>query len=484
MLSYWSILFPKKSELLSKILVALLAIAIFGSIYAGIRYQMNMLWLIPLAIIGAYWAVVDFKKLFFLLFASLPISFEYTFPNGFSTDLPSEPLMILLMGITFVYVLLNFKKISDEVIRHPLTLLLLLHLGWTFVTTVTSENFVFSLKFSLAKIWYITVFYFLATKMLREEKDIKSLFLAVFIPLVLVVAIIEAQHAVKGFTFESINSCVGPFFRNHVTYAALTTLFIPFAWYALEWQKRWSPTWWLYVFGMLVILVGIQFSYTRAAYAALIIAFGTYFMIHFKLMRWVVVGALVAFTSLGFFLVKKNNFMGFAPDYKKTIMHQNFDNLLQATYKFQDISTMERVYRWVAAGHMIADKPYMGFGPGNFYNYYTNYTVSSFQTYVSDNPEKSGIHCYFLMVWVEQGWLGLFIFLLFDFSVLLLGEKVYHEAQSISTKRISLMATLCFTIMNAILLINDMVETDKLGTFYFTCAAILVVLDLKNKKSK
>ncbi len=484
MLNYSSILFPKKSDLLSKILVTLLAIAIFGSIYAGIRYQMNTLWLIPLAMIGAYWAVVDFKKLFFLLFASLPISFEYTFPNGFSTDLPSEPLMILLMGITFVYVLLNFKKISAEVIRHPLTLLLLLHLGWTFVTTVTSENFVFSLKFSLAKIWYVTVFYFLATKMLREEKDVKYLFLAVFIPLVIVVAIIEAQHATKGFTFESINSCVGPFFRNHVTYAALTTLFIPFAWFALEWQKRWSPTWWLCLFGMLVILLGIQFSYTRAAYAALIIALGMYFMIRFKLMRWVVVGAILAFVSLGFFLVKKNNFMGFAPDYKKTIMHQNFDNLLQATYKFQDISTMERVYRWVAAGHMIADKPYMGFGPGNFYNYYTNYTVSSFQTYVSDNPEKSGIHCYFLMVWVEQGWLGLFFFLLFDFSVLLLGEKVYHEAQSISTKRISLMATLCFTIMNAILLINDMVETDKLGTFYFTCAAILVVLDLKNKKSK
>ena len=87
------------------------------------------------------------------------------------------------------------------------------------------------------------------------------------------------------------------------------------------------------------------------------------------------------------------------------------------------------------------------------------------------------------MVWVEQGYLGLFIFLLFDFGVLLLGEKVYHEAKTQAVRRVSLIATLCFTIINAILLINDMVETDKAGSFYFLSAALLVMLDLKNKKN-
>jgi O-antigen ligase len=471
-----------KNSLVSGLMALLTLLTIVG-VWAGIRYQMDMLWLLPAIALGTYIAVVDFKILFFLLFATIPISTEYTFPNGLSMDLPSEPLIIALMGITFTYVLLNFKKISSDVILHPITLLLLLHLGWTFVTTVTSENFIFSLKFSLAKIWYVTTFYFLAIKLIQTEQDVKNIFKVVAIPLVLAVIIIELRHAEKGFTFDSINSCVGPFFRNHVTYAALTTLFVPFAWYALDWQKKWSFNWLLSAFGLLIIFIGIQFSYTRAAYASLVIAVGMYYVIKFRLTKWAVLGALIFGIVLSLFLVKKNNFLGFAPDYKKTIMHQNFDNLLQATYKFEDISTMERVYRWVAAGHMIADKPYMGFGPGNFYNFYKHYTVSSFQTYVSDNPEKSGIHCYFLMVWVEQGYFGLFIFLLFNFSVLLLGEKVYHEAKTQGVRRVSLIATLCFTIINAILLINDMVETDKAGSFYFLSAALLVMLDLKNKKS-
>ena len=321
-----------------------------ASIFAAVHYQMELLWLAPAALLVAYLAVVDFKKLFFLLFASIPFSMEYTFPNGFSTDLPSEPLMIGLMGVTFIYVLLNFRTINTKIIRHPLTLMLFLHLGWTLITTVTSENFLFSLKFSLAKIWYVTVFYFLGSKILRSEEDIKTLFKVVFFPLVIAVSIIEIRHASKGLTFETINSCLSPFFRNHVSYAALTALFLPFAWYAMGWQRKYSIAWWIYGLGMFIILLGVQFSYTRAAYGAIVIAIGMYVVIRLRMMRWAIVGIVVFFTFLGSFLLEKNNFLGFAPDYTKTIMHQDFSNLLQATYKFQDISTMERVYRWVAAG--------------------------------------------------------------------------------------------------------------------------------------
>jgi O-antigen ligase len=460
-------------------LIFIFAAATMLCIMVGIYYINNLFWLAPAALLIGYLAFIDFKKVFFLLFASIPISIEYTFPNGFSTDLPTEPLMLLLMGVTFLYVLLHVKKIDYRVLRHPLTLLLLLHIGWTLVTTVASESFTFSLKFFLAKIWYITVFYFLATKLVKTENDLKNIFKIVFFPLVLAVILVETKHAQLGFTFDSINFCVGPYFRNHVSYAALTALFLPFCFYALRWFKAWSWQWCGYLLGTLVILAGVQFSYTRAAYAALIIAFGMYFVIRWRLMKVVLVIAVVFFGALGTFLVKDNNFMGFAPDYKKTIMHQSFDNLLEATYKFQDISTMERVYRWVAAGHMIDDKPYLGFGPGNFYNFYQHYVVATFRTYVSDNPEKSGIHCYFLMVLVEQGALGLLFFLLFNFGVLLLAEKTYHDTKDKKTRHVILMMALSFTVINALLLINDMIETDKVGTFYFFCAAILVNIDLK-----
>jgi O-antigen ligase len=107
----------------------------------------------------------------------------------------------------------------------------------------------------------------------------------------------------------------------------------------------------------------------------------------------------------------------YAPDFDRTVTHYEFDNLIEATAKGEDISTMERVYRWVAGLHMISEKPVFGFGPGNFYNFYHSYTVTSFETYVSDNPEKSGIHSYYLMTVVEQGFPGLLFFLALSFFV-------------------------------------------------------------------
>jgi O-antigen ligase len=96
---------------------------------------------------------------------------------------------------------------------------------------------------------------------------------------------------------------------------------------------------------------------------------------------------------------------------------------------------MERVYRWVAAAYMIQDRPYSGFGPGNFYFNYQKYTVSSFKTYVSDNPERSGIHNYFLMVTVEQGVPGLVFFLLFCLLVIFKGQQVYHYTPDAGRRR-------------------------------------------------
>ncbi len=455
-------------------------LCIVASVLA-IRYNMVVFYALPLAVLVAVVAIIDFKKLYFLLVATIPFSVEIYLPGGLATDLPSEPLMWILMGVSFIYFLLNLDKLDFRPLRHPLTLLLLCHLAWIVTTLITSEQFIFSLKYTLAKVWYITVFYFLTIKIFKnDEESIKKMTYPTFIALVIVVSICLVRHAAIDFSFTDVNLIVGPFFQNHVFYAALPATFIPFAWYASYWHKRWSFSWFLVILGIVILLLGIQFSYTRTAYVSLFMAVGAYYIIRWRLMKAVLLSITVVTIMGTAYLIENNRFLGFAPDYSKTVSHQSFDNLLDATYKMQDISTMERVYRWVAAGHMVADKPWMGFGPGNFYSFYKNYTVSSFRTYVSDNPERSSTHCYFLMVWVEQGVFGLIFFVLFNFGALLLGERVYHQAKSLEIRRISLMASLSLVIINGILIINDMIETDKIGSFFFISVAILVSLDIKN----
>ena len=478
--NYFSII--KSSKISEKLLIWCLGgLSIIASVLA-IRYNAVVYYGLPLAVIVATIAIVDFKKLYYLLVAAIPFSVEVYLPGGLATDLPTEPLMWILMGISLIYLFLNLSSLDFRPLKHPLTILLFFHLAWITTSMITSEQFLFSLKQLLAKTWYITVFYFLTIKIVKnDENSIKKIVYPTFFTLTIVVLICLIRHAALDFSFTDVNRIVGPFFQNHVIYAALPATFIPFAWYSSYWHKRWSFSWLLIVLGILILLLGVQFSYTRTAYVALFMAVGANYIIRRRLMKITLITTVVV-TILGtIYLIQNNRFLGLAPDYSKTISHQSFDNLLDATYKMQDISTMERVYRWVAAGHMIADKPWMGFGPGNFYSFYKTYTVNSFRTYVSDNPERSSTHCYFLMVWVEQGIFGLIFFVLFNFGALLLGEKVYHEAKTIAIRRVGLMATLSLVIINGILIINDMIETDKIGSFFFISAAILVALDLKNK---
>ncbi|MFZ4544562.1 MAG: O-antigen ligase family protein [Saprospiraceae bacterium] len=466
-----------------KILVWALGLICVGVSLLAIRYNNYNFFAIPAILAGVVVAIFDFRIIYLLLIAAIPFSVEIYLPGGLATDLPTEPLMWVLLGVSFIYVLLNLNQIDLKPLKHPITIFLLLHLGWIVATMISSELFIFSLKYTLAKIWYIVVFYFLTIKFLSGNIDfIRKMIYPCLISLVIVVSICLFRHAAIDFSYTLVNRVVGPFFQNHVAYACLPATFLPFAWYSLHWHRKWSLTWILLVLGMVILMLAVQFSYTRTVYVALLMGIGVYFVIKYKMMKWVLGSFLILVTVATLFLVRNNRFLDFAPDFSKTVSHQSFDNLLNATYKLQDISTMERVYRWIAAGNMIADKPWMGFGPGNFYQFYKSYTVSSFRTYVSDNQERSSTHCYFLLVCVEQGVLGLLIFLLFNLGVLLLGEKVYHQAKDINIKRISLMASISFVIINGILLINDMVETDKIGSFYFICAAILVSLDLKNKE--
>jgi O-antigen ligase len=454
------------------------------SLIVGIAGNWYFLAAVPAALLFAYVAVVDFKKIFFLLFAFIPLTVEVWLPNGTVTDVPTEPMQVLLMGIYFLYVLKNGRVMSPGFIKHPITLLLLLHLCWMFLTVMTSETFIISFKFFLAKIWYVTTFFFLAGTLMRTEKDLRILIWCVLLPLCITIFYVMMKHASVGFSFAEVNTAMAPFYRNKVAYACTLTVFLPFVYFARHWFQKWSGKWLFLTAAALLILIGIQFSYTRAAYITLVMAIGTYFVIKWRLVKWVLGAATILMVLFILNVLENNNYLDSRPVYDKTITHDDFDDLLSATTKGQDVSTMERVYRWVAGGHMVADKPFLGFGPGTFTKYYKGYTLFAFTTYVSENKELSGIHCYYLMTAVEQGIFGMLLFLALIYVVLLKGEKVYHQTFSVGRRRIVMMAILTSVVIDGLLLMNDVVETDKVGSFFFLCMALIVNADLQNKQEK
>lgn len=445
----------------------------------------NWYWLagVPAVVLFGYLTLVDFRKIFYLLFFFIPLTVEVWLPNGTVTDMPTEFMTVLLMGIYFLFVLRNGSVLSADFIKHPITLALMAHLGWFFITSITSQDLMISVKYSLAKIWYVTTFFFLAGYILKEEKDLKRLTWVVLFPLVFTIFYVLRKHAAIGFSFEGIHTVVQPFYRNKVAYACMLTIFLPFVWFTRQMYPKWSWPWMTLAAVAVLLLIGIQYSYTRAAYGMLAAAVAAYFGIKWRLMKYgLAVAALLGLLYV-LSMVKHNNYLDHKPNYEKTITHDDFADLLSATTKGQDVSTMERVYRWVAGGHMIAERPVLGFGPGTFTNFYKTYTLHGFRTYVSDNPEGSGMHCYYLMTTVEQGYFGGLLFIVLVFTVLLTGERIYHQTTDPNRQRLVMMVMMTTVVIDGLLLMNDLVETDKIGSFFFICMAVLVNVDIKNKST-
>jgi O-antigen ligase len=252
-------------------------------------------------------------------------------------------------------------------------------------------------------------------------------------------------------------------------------------WYLHKWAKGKRKLIIKICFSILVF--GIITAYTRAAYVAVAGALAAYWVIRLRLTKLAIVITLIVVAGVVNFLIAKNMFMEFAPS-ENTVAHTGLNDIVSSTSKLEDVSTMERYYRWIAGVRMIAEKPIVGFGPGNFHQFYKQYTLDRFSTYVSDNPEKSGIHNYYLMVALEQGIVGLIIFVFLVIFVILYGEKVYHASSSSQNKDLVMAALLSTIIIDAFLMMNDMIETDKVGSFFFFNMAIVVLIDTFNKKEK
>lgn len=449
---------------------------------------LGVLWLeswlalaLPVLLIGVMATLNNVRLPYHLLILTIPLSTEYYLPNGFATDLPTEPLIVAIMGLYILAILLRPQAFDGAFFKHPLILILLAHFLWTTFAVLLSTNFFTSFKFLLAKTWYIVTFVLATAWIVKSERGWSKVFHLLWYAMVFATVWSVFRHWQMEWGFKEINEAVLPFFRNHVNYAALLTILLPFGWFEWMNHRRWSKHWWGYGLGLLIMLFAISTAYTRAAYLAIFIAIAAYWAMRFSIFKVSMAVGVVAIGFMVYYFVSENRYMDYTPS-ERTVAHESFNDIVSATSNLEDVSTMERYYRWVAAFRMIGDSPWVGYGPGRFYFNYKKYTLRSFRTWVSNNPEKSSLHCYYLTVFVEQGLPGFLIFLVLTLAILLHGERVWRETQNIQRKRMVMSATLGIVIIDAFLLINDLVESDKVGSIYFISLSLIVMADLLNKK--
>ena len=145
-------------------------VLLFASIFLSLYYEKYYILAIPFIVIVGHLAMVDTKKIFLLLLTLLPLSVEFHFENGLGTDLPTEPLMVLLMLIFIISVVFKPATFDRNFLKEPVIQLLMLHVIWIVISVIYSSHFLYSVKFLLAKLWYVITFVFLAAITPKKEK--------------------------------------------------------------------------------------------------------------------------------------------------------------------------------------------------------------------------------------------------------------------------------------------------------------------------
>jgi O-antigen ligase len=449
------------------LLLALAALATWAGIALGIRLEMPLLYLLGPALVLAWLASQDYRILFWLLMAAIPVSTELKLGGSFSLDAPSEPLMLALLAL-FLLQLLAGRLYGPATRIYPFHVLVLLLLAWALVCSITSRFPERSLKFWAAKAWYLAAFVALAQQVIRRPEEVVRVFWWVFWPMLGAVAFISAKHAAEGFSFESAHAIPQPLFVNGVIYGATLALFLPWCWFmsqhypARSWQR-------LLIFaGMALMLAGVLFAYKRGAWLAVLLSPPAFWLIRQQWMSRLLLGGLLVLTLALAWLLSGNRFYQFAPNYQSTIWHEgDLEAHLTATFEGNEISSVERFYRWVAAKNMIAAMPFFGSGPSTFNQVYKEYADDAFRTYVSDNPEQSTTHNYFLMTFTEQGFPGGLLFFGLCVYMLVKGARLYPLIRDPLRKKVLALALLSLITILLHSVLNELIETDKVGSFFW-----------------
>jgi len=436
---------------------------------------------IPFALAVGAWVILDWKSFYWFFIFSIPLSAEIHL-GSMSTTVPDEQMMWIFVPLTILVVTANYKRIPLWFLKHPITLILFLQFVWLVVAVYFSQNHFLSLKFLAAKIWFLISYLLVASMIVKDKKDIKKAFLLFSIPLMIHAVVAFIWHGFRHFDYWDSNIVVQPFYFNHVDHSTVLSMMFPLMLIAYQLTKGRKRLNRLALIMIIFLVPAIWYTGARAAMLGVIFCLVINLAIRKRLVNFILPAFFVFAASMVFYLSSDYAFVKYRPNMKYTYTQRNFSDLLTATFKGTDMSSMERFYRWIAVARMSQDHMIVGVGPNNFYDYYKNYTSPMFKTWVSRNPEKSTTHNYFMFLLVEQGWPATILYAILMMAIFAYGQKIYHRTKDPTYRKM----TMGITMMLAAGFINNVFselwETHKIGAMFYLGILFLMLLDHLTKK--
>jgi O-antigen ligase len=422
-----------------------------------------------------YFIAID-KILLFITFLT-PIAINVrNLDIGIGISLPTEPLMIGVLIFFFIKIL-HDGKYDIRVLKHPLTIAIIFNLIWMLFTSITSEIPLVSFKYLFSRLWFVLPFYFFATLLFKKYANIKLFLWLYLIPFLGVILYTLYNHYLRGFDEESGHWVMTPFFNDHTAYGALLSLFIPVL-FGFSINKKYTLSTRIVSLSFLVIfIVAIILSYSRAAWISLAAGFVVFVIVILKIRFRYVLLSLVLF--IGFFYTFQQQILD-RLEKNKQDTSENFIEHIKSIYNISsDASNLERINRWQSAIRMFNERPFWGWGPGTYQFLYAPYQMSKEKTIISTNAGDLGnVHSEYLGPLSDSGLLGMIsIIIIFSISIFY-GLRIYQKTIQPEIKVISLSIVIGLISYYVHGFLNNFLDTDKASVPVWGFMAILVALHL------
>ncbi|MBL7943041.1 MAG: O-antigen ligase family protein [Flavobacteriales bacterium] len=462
-------------------ITAAIFIALMG---VSIYFEFFYFALLPLALLVGWMAFYRLEMLLICVVACVPfsINLEDLGIGGVGMYLPTEPM---LFGITLLAIikLLSNHHIDRRIFTHPVSIILYIYLTWMSLTAITSELPIVSFKFIVAKLWFIIPYYFLGVHLFLNEKYRKWFKLAYLFPLFAVIIYTVTRHASYGFDKDSSHWVMEPLFKDHTSYGAVLAMFFPVL-SALLIQKKMGPALRFFlILGMVILITGIVFSYTRAAWLSIFGAAAVLAILMIKIQLRTVLLALAVVGGIVF--AGWEDIQVSLERNKQESSDRLEEHITSVSNVSSDASNLERLNRWNCALEMFAERPLFGWGPGTYQFVYAPFQRAKDRTIISTNEGDGGnAHSEYLGPLSEQGLPGMLIVLVLVYTVCSLGFKLHYQIRDKEQRM--LMTSVFLGLMTYFIhgTLNNYLDTDKASVPFWGFIDMMVAADLTLRREQ
>ncbi|RLD45191.1 MAG: hypothetical protein DRI86_05965 [Bacteroidetes bacterium] len=469
-----------KTKILLTSGVSLVYIAINTFLIANEWYWFSLL---PVLLLFAVAFIFSLDLIYLLVAFVTPMSIDITnFGMSIGLSIPSEPILIALFGI-FVLKLLHDDNFDKRIFTHPISIAIYFYFAWMLISVLTSSDIVVSLKWFIARLWLIVPTYFFGIIVFKNIKNIPRFIWAFVIGFIPVILFTLTVHANNNFSDHAAHWAMTPFFNDHTSYGAILAMFIPFVLgFSINVDNSKFNLKIFSYLALVLLLVAIFFSISRAAWASLVGAFGVFIMIKFRIKFSWVLSAASVFIILAF-------------SFSQTILQKleknkqdSSDNFIEHVESMSNIATdasnLERINRWNSALHLFYAKPVFGWGPGTYQFVYAPFQNVADKTVISTNVGNKGTaHSEYLLILSEQGVFGLISLLSIFILIITTSIRAYNNSINQKAKQFALLLFLGLITYILHAFFNNFLDTDKASIPFWGFAAAIVAIDIYHTKN-